>query len=150
MTSSPSPLSLLHSPDRGSEVGEGIFNPEGSGFGRRERCQCSFHLRCLLYLTQPVSALRGFLLRHGSFHIRLLEAGETIYETITLERQERVEKLLKHLGRANEYELVGVCWREVGRVSECAAALIFSLINALVPYDVLQHMDVLELIGFEC
>lgn len=58
-----------------------------------------------------------------------------------------MEKLLTHLGRANEYGPVGVCWKEVGwqrciRVSERAAVLIFNLINVLVPYEVLQHMDI--------
>lgn len=56
------------------------------------------------------SALQGILLWHTSFHISLLEAaGKAIYETITLERQECVEKPLTHLGRANEYETAGVC-----------------------------------------
>lgn len=60
-----------------------------------------------------------------------------------------MEKLLTHLRRANEYEAVSVCWKEVGwlrckRVSECAAVLISSLINVLVPYEVLQHMGLLS------
>ncbi len=39
---------------------------------------------------------------------------KTIYETIILECQERVEKPLAYLGRANEYEPVHVSWKEVG------------------------------------
>lgn len=37
-----------------------------------------------------------------------------------------------------------VCWEEVGDVpgvSDCAAVLICSLVNVLVPYEARQHMD---------
>lgn len=90
-----------------AKYGREIFIPVRSSF--RRSCQCSFSFlrpssislpHANTYAHRAALVYRGIFnspsVRDKSFHISLLETAKTIYETITLESQMRVEKLLTH------------------------------------------------------
>lgn len=118
MTSSSPPLRPLHPWWwRGNRAEKSLAQREICFHENSGRCSFSPVFHFLSHTTPSTCTLMSIFTRggffpprhHRSFHISLLQAGQTIYETIALECQMCVEKLHTLRARAYENEPVCVC-----------------------------------------